>query len=1003
MSSILLAALLAAPSLSAPLLVPARPLAARPAPGLGNASSPYDYDNPFVGGGCRAGEVAAQTSVPGAFCSPPCSPSLACSNNTAPYAPWVPPASRAFPVCMLQYAGEASPTGCALQCCPSCWGACSAPGMQCQPFGGVGVCVWPEPASAAAAAAEAGVRVLGALPARTVAAGRAATRDQLPLTVHVCVRVAPDAPCAAPAGITLAALPWSARHVQAAATAAAVVAPPSLTRSVDFATLALSVDFASGALSVDVVWPHGSADALSIILQAPRDVLAESEVRTRAATPSVSVRVAGCSNGRDDDGDAAADFPLDSDCSASWDEEGTAQSPPPPLRAAAAAPPGAPALSWVVTPHTGTGAGLDGAFVSALSYLPQGAGGPSVPIWADEVAAGVPDAVRYFLHDASNPSTSLAVTNLTSGTMVMLEQLTAVKTLVSSSATTAVIRNSWPGIAITVTDTYTLSPGARLTIAVSVASAYTGPNDVLLVNVPANFGGLALGRRAADGTLNLANSGLWRFDSKRVGSLYLGAANCGWNVTDIPTDAYPNFGGYFSAVQGIGDGSVSLGWSTLDARHSPDTQHNFSVNYYSDLRVARSPRMQQWHSQVLAAGDVHNFSIVLAAGPPAAVGLLDCPPGAPPPPPLPPAQRDVATLMAVFEPYFDWFHAVHGSTPTYCPTPGGAYQNAVDESFNTSSLYYVNNSTIKGVLNYDALVANKFGHTNLALYGVWSGGLRSEHMTLDGSNFEFNPVIEAFDPHMDIGADPSKLTEAIRDFKENGDVDKFFWFHRPCDDIVVPPENAVSASQSCAITDKTCFEAGTCECTVTKGTPVSGQDLRDANSTWAARQHARATAMVRLGVQGFYLDSHFCAGNMQYIRDLYLKNPRAGPGEPLWVMPEASIDQRSLISPQLPWVNINSWRPGVPEDFGLLIHAFLPMTGQYGGEIGPAPPMPKFNDFYGLRGFNAVFLMDGEAGNYGNATCKVIQDVYDTYNAQMKAYGTAMGCKQYAPPSPTCH
>jgi len=530
-------AALAAPA-AASLVLPARRGAA-----LGNASSPYDYENPFLGG-CRPGEVVAQTSIPGAFCSPACSPTAACSNNTAPYAPYVPAANRGHPACMLQYAGEAFPTGCALQCCPSCWGACSAPGMQCQPFGGAGVCVWPEPAAAAAAAAEAGVRALGALPARTVAAGRAPTRDQLPLAVRVCVRAAPGAPCAAPAGLTLAALPWSARHVQAAATAgtagAAAAAAAAAAAGGPAAALTLAVDFATGALAVDVLWPHGPAGALSVVLQAPRDVLAATAARTRAAAPSVPVRIAGCSNGRDDDGNAAADFPLDAACGASWEDEGGA----PPAAAAAAADAAAaaaaaaaaPTLAWVVTPHTGTGAGLAGALVSALTYLPQGAGGPRVPVWADEVAAGLPGAVRYFLHDASNPSTSLVVTNLTSGAMLMLEQLSATKTLVSASATSAVIANSWPGVAITVTDTYTLA-GAQLTIAVSVASGYTGAADVLLVDVPANFGGLALGRRAADGTLDLANSGLWRFDSKRVGSLYLGAANCGWNETDRATDA----------------------------------------------------------------------------------------------------------------------------------------------------------------------------------------------------------------------------------------------------------------------------------------------------------------------------------------------------------------------------------------------------------------------------------------------------------------------------------
>jgi len=213
----------------------------------------------------------------------------------------------------------------------------------------------------------------------------------------------------------------------------------------------------------------------------------------------------------------------------------------------------------------------------------------------------------------------------------------------------------------------------------------------------------------------------------------------------------------------------------------------------------------------------------------------------------------------------------------------------------------------------------------------------------------------------------------------------------------------VSAAQTCNITDTDCYITGTCQCTVIKGTPLADQDLRLRNSTWAARQHARAKYMVGLGVRGFYLDSHFCAGNLQYVRDLYLNNPRPDtPGEPLWVLPEASIDQRSLISPQLPWVNIGSWNPGVPEDFGLLINAFLPLTGQYGGEIGPGPPMPKYNEFYGLRGFSAMYLMDGEEGHYGNASCAVMHDVYAAYRRRMDAYGTAMGCRMYDPPTPTC-
>ena len=605
---------------------------------LGNTSSPYDYDNPFVGGGCRPNEVAAQTSIPGAWCAPPCSPTQKCSTNFAPYPAYVPAANQATPACLLQFEGQSYPTACGLQCCPSCWGACSARGMQCQPFGGAGVCVWPEPAAARAAAAEAGVRELGQLPLRTVAAARAPTRDQLPLAITVCVRAALGAPCAAPRGLTLAALPWSARAVQAAATAAeGAAAPPAA------AQLALALDKATGALAIEALWPGGDPGALTLVLQAPRDVLAATVAATRAASPHLPVRIAGCSNGRDDDGNAAADFPLDAACSASWDEEGSSSSSSAEAVAEAAGPaaaPGAPALAWTVQPHKNSGAGLDGAFISSLSFLPQGAGGPSVAVWADELAAGLPGAVRYFLHDASSPSTSLTYLNLTSGALVMLEQLTATKVLLASSPTSAVILYTWPGTLFSVTDTYTLS-GATLSVQVSVASAYSGAENVFLVGVPANFGGLALGRRSSDGTLDLANTGLWRFDAKRVGSLYLGAANCGWNETDRATDAYPNFGGYFSAVAGLGDGAVSLGWSTLDALHSPDTQHNFSVNYYAQMRAARSPFMQQYHSQVLYPGDVHNFTIVLKAGLPAAVGVLDCSGGGgpPPPPPAPSAAR----------------------------------------------------------------------------------------------------------------------------------------------------------------------------------------------------------------------------------------------------------------------------------------------------------------------------------------------------------------------------
>ena len=101
-------------------------------------------------------------------------------------------------------------------------------------------------------------------------------------------------------------------------------------------------------------------------------------------------------------------------------------------------------------------------------------------------------------------------------------------------------------------------------------------------------------------------------------------------------------------------------------------------------------------------------------------------------------------------------------------------------------------------------------------------------------------------------------------------------------------------------------------------------------------------------------------------------------------------------------MNIGSWNPGIPEDFGLLINAFLPLTGQYGGEIGPGPVMPEYNEFYGLRGFAAMYLMDGEETHYGNATCAVMHDVYKGYKARMDAYGTAMGCKMYDPPTPTC-
>lgn len=742
---------------------------------VGNTSSPWDYDNPFVGGGCRPNEIVAQTSIPGAWCAPACSPTLACSTNTAPYAPWVPKSSYANVSCMLQFEGNTYPTACGIQCCPACWGSCSARGMQCQPFGGSGVCVWPEPSAARAAAAEAGVRELGQLPVGTVAAARAPTRDQLPLAITVCVRAAPGAPCAAPKGITLAALPWSARAVQAAATVEAGAASPP-PHGTSAATLTLTLDKNSGALSIEALWPYSTPGGLTLVLQAPRDILAATLAATKSVSPTLAVRIAGCSNGRDDDGNAAADFPLDTACTASWDEEGAAA---PAVAAAAAA--GTPALAWTVQAHKNTGAGMDGAFVSSLTFLPQGAGGASVPIWTDEVAAGVSGAVRYFLHDASSPSTSLTYLNLTSNALVMLEQLTATKVLLSSTPTSAVIQYTWPGTRFTVTDTYTLA-GDTLSAQVSVASGYTGAGDIFLVDLPVNFGGLALGRRGGDGTLDLSNSGLWRFDSKRVGSLYLGTANCGWNETDRATDAYPNFGGYFSAVAGLGDDRVSLGWSTLDTLHSPDTQHNFSVNYYAYMKATRSPLMQQFHSQVLYPGDVHNFTVVLKAGVPAAVGVLDCSGGGgmPPPTPLPPASRDVATLMQVFTPYYDFFHALHGNTPTYCPTPNAAWQNAVDQSFNASTAYYKPNTTIKSLLNYDAAVIH-LPPTKMSLYGVWSGGLRSEHMTLDNSNYEFNPVIEAFDPNTDILADPSRLTTAISDFKTNAGIDQFFWFHRPCD------------------------------------------------------------------------------------------------------------------------------------------------------------------------------------------------------------------------------
>ena len=59
--------------------------------------------------------------------------------------------------------------------------------------------------------------------------------------------------------------------------------------------------------------------------------------------------------------------------------------------------------------------------------------------------------------------------------------------------------------------------------------------------------------------------------------------------------------------------------------------------------------------------------------------------------------------------------------------------------------------------------------------------------------------------------------------------------------------------------------------------------------------------------------------------------------------------------------------------------------------------MPKYNDFYGLRGFAAMYLMDGEETHYGNATCAVMHNVYAAYKTRMDAYGTAMGCKMYEP------
>lgn len=954
--------------------------------GLGNGT--YDYENPAQGP-CNSGEIpAVVTGAAGQWCSPACStsPSVPCSSNIYPFPPWV--TEPAQPQCMLQYAGQSQPTGCALVCDPSAWGACP-PGANCQPIDSFGICTYALPSQAAL------------LPRNASASAVLATSDATPLRVSVTADGVHDDDVAT-SNVRFSALPWSARHVLVSVDAPACVEVAMIAQmsAVDrIAAAAVSATTSNGMraprdlavrLRVDASGCRGdNASAVSrrvpldVIVQVPRDVMHES-LRLSAAGggAAAGARIAACSDGMDNDGDRLTDYPLDLECNAPWmdAEMGGGSSAPTTIA-------GAPALQWTVLPAVGNGSGINGARISLLQYLPNGPGGVALDVWRDEMDAGQPNATRWFLHDQSEAGSSLSLSWMVNDTNLIYGNGVPLKTLLNVTATSASFLYTYPDPAVTVEDDISIV-GSTLYITVSVTNAYTDPSATLLVGLPMNFGSLALGRRDATGVVNTTNSGIWRFDGKRVGSIYLGANSCGWSQPDIATDAYPTFGGYFSPLAGYGDANMTIGVSTMDAMQSPDAGHNFSVNYFQFVAARRSPLLQQWHTMVVPPNSTHTFVVTFAVGAPADVGVIDC---SNPTPPPEPAQRDIHTAVAVYAPYFTFFASVHGTTPTYCPTPGSAWMNAVDIDFNRSAAFFLPNTTLKDVLVYN-WSATALPPTGIPLYGVWSIALQSQHMTLNGGNYEFNPLIESIDPNLDAGCDHSKIGEAVAAFA-GINVTTMFWFHRPCNDIVIPPANNVSAFL-------TCNADGTWN--VTKGSYFNNGELLDLNSTYAARQLARADYMISQGPNGFYLDSYFCSGGLRYVRELYRRHP-PGPGESgegLWMMPEGAIDSRSVISHQLPWVSIGSWSPRLSDDFGVLIPTFLPLTSHYGGEIGPGMDMDDFTWSFQDRLFNAVFLSPFDTTN--STTCGWIHDLYNNYATRMTQYGAAMGCKVYEPPTPTC-
>lgn len=706
-------------------------------------------------------------------------------------------------------------------------------------------------------------------------------------------------------------------------------------------------------------------------------------------------------------------------------------------------------ISWEVHHGAGNKQGTQGASISAVKF-------GSKTVWLDEHASGA-SPFKSYLRDNTRPGSVGKIEFLRNSTTSYFDSGNAVKELIHGDndtdtvtfRTTMMLSHGIPVVQITDTLSRSQAPNT-LSISTNITAVGSVAEEPVDVTFRTFLSGLQLGRRNSSGMVQLPATGLWRFDSKRMGSLYLGNHSCGWSVADVGTGAYPTLGSYFSPAAAIGDdgssstpsGGLSLGFQIMDPMLSPDHGGNFSFNVRTTASDPASPRIVGQHAVRLAPGETHTFQSAIVMSDSLDVGVnsdgsicdshdIVHPGGTYTPAGPPNAEQEKgrrSIVDALLQPYVSWFHTTWGKDPVYCPSTAVMWANVIDRSFNHTSGWFNPGTTLSTVLDLNNTIeaAPRYGFNQ---YGVWSSAIQSRHITTDGSSHEFNPTITQVAPNLDAGCDREALTSTLADFKGKAGVD-FFWFHRPCSDIVVQGTNE-SAGYTC---DQP--KAGS-PFKLRKGEFVDGS-LSDLASDYVRRQLSKADYMRQHGVKGFYMDSFFCPGGIQYIKELYRRAARdevlrslrvaglqamvrlddatgtvvltgeaaalaprlQGPGAPLWLMPEGSIDSRSLFAMDLPWVDIGSFIPRLSDDWGLLAKYMLPNTGHFNGQIGGGVPPSNQTFQYFKRGIMGIYHVPVNPPASGpDDNCINARASYQSYKARMEAYGNAAGCPALRPPA----